>query len=119
MRTTTCAQHPLRKGFSGALKQSTMLHLIIDFQAVLAETTRKGIQRPDGQSLWVDRTVHLSGNAACLRIPPELLNQLRVGGAKKSFNHRPKTWLMRRPLQLRHEAGRQQRLHVDAAKFWA
>ena len=53
-----------------------MLHLVIDFQAVLSQATCKGVQGPDGQAFWIDLIGHLSGNFAGLRIPSKLIQQL-------------------------------------------
>src|SRR5216684_2294652 len=117
MRAAPCAQHSLRKCFTWSLKEGTMLHLVIDFQAVLGETTRKGVQSPDCQALWIDLAGQQPRDFARLGISSKLVEQFRVGCTKKALDHRTKAWLLSRTVQLRHEAPRQEGLKVDAALF--
>jgi hypothetical protein len=74
-----------------------MLHLVIDILAVLHETTRKSIQRPDGQALWIDLSGHQPGNFTGLCIPPKLLKQFRIRLAKQALNDGTKARLARDP----------------------
>src|SRR6266700_418433 len=56
-----------------------MLHLVIDFQAVLSQAMCKGVQGPDGQALGINLMSHLSGNLASLRIASKLMEKLGPG----------------------------------------
>src|SRR5579863_3768365 len=98
MGTAARAEHPLHKGFSWALKQRAMLHLVIDFLAVLGEPPCKGVQRPNSQALWIDLTRHLPRNFTGLGVSPQLLNHFSRCFPEQTLNHGPKPWLLRRPL---------------------
>src|SRR5437660_11452524 len=94
MRTLPREVHPLRKGFTWALAESLMLHLIIDLIGILTEPRGKAFQRPDGQTIRVHLRCHQTWVFAGLGVASHLVEQLGGGRPKKTLNHGAKVGLL-------------------------
>src|SRR5437868_5098798 len=117
MRATPSEGHSLRVCFTRALTKGRVIHLVIDLMDILGEAWSKVFQGPDRKPLWVYFTRHVPRLLAGLGVASQLVEQLRCGCAKKTFDDGPETRLLWGAIELRDQTASQQGLKVDTSEL--
>ena len=96
-----------------------MLHYVIDLVDIFGQAGCKAFQCPDSEPFGVHFSCHLARRFAGLGVPSELVEEFAGSGPEDALDHRPKMWLLRRSVDFRHKALREERFKIHAAKFRA